>query len=303
MIWLIYGENSYALLQDVRQIRHNHVSAYGEHSVRDVNAADITLADFPQLFQGASLFAADTLVIIRDAGTYKTVWDGLGDYLETAQDISLVIVEAKPDKRTRTYKWLSRHGVVKEHRLLDEAGAATWCFNEAKRSGIDLTQTAAKFLVEYCGTDQWALSSSLDKLALLPSPVTSDVITAYLEPHPSASVFSLLDAMLSRRRSEAMRILKVVESQEDPYMFMGLLATQLYTLALVVNAEGRSPQHIAQEASQHPYVVQKLAHLARQLNAEHVARLVRRAADCDATLKSSGGEPWMAIRAMIGGTD
>lgn len=300
MIRLIHGDNTYALLHTVRRIRHDYASAHGEHSIKEMQANDITPADFPQLFQGASLFADDTLVIIRDASANKAVWDGLADYLESAQDVNVILVDQKPDKRTRTYKWLLKHGEMTEYRLLDESDAAAWCQEEAKRRSMNLTLQAAKFLVEYCGTDQWTLAGSLDKLALVPGPVSADTIKTYLEPHPTASVFALLDAMLSQRRNEAMRMLRIVKTQEDPYKFMGLLASQLYTLALVVYAGGRSPQAIAQESSQHPYVVQKLSQLARQLDAKRVAALVRSARDCDTTLKSSGSEPWMAIEAMIG---
>jgi len=288
------------LWQELRQARDEFVAAHGEHSVSVLSGENVTLADLPQLLQGSSLFVPQKLTIIRDMSANKPVWEKLGDFLESADDVDLLLVESKPDKRTRTFKWLTRHAKVQEYRLLDEREAAAWCEAEADRQGVRLGRDAARFLVEYCGTDQWVLRGSIEKLALAGQPATVERIKSIVDPHPSASVFALLDAMLSRRREEALEMLRIIRGQEDPYKFMGLLASQLYTLAVIVHGGERSPQTIAKESSQHPYVVQKLSRLSRQLDADRVQELVRRARACDRSLKSSGSEPWTIIEAMIG---
>jgi len=126
------------------------------------------------------------------------------------------------------------------------------------------------------------------------------LIETLIDPSPSASAFDLLDAVITGRRDDALAKLAIIRRTEDPYKFMGLLASQLFTLALAVHADGRSPQVIAQESSQHPYVVQKLSQLANLIDAARLETLVRSARVCDISLKSKGAEPWMVIEAMIG---
>lgn len=300
MIQLLYGDNEFARAEVLTGLRRDYIEQHGQESVASYEGSELALSDLPQLLQGQSLFADQKLIIIRDACANKTLWEGLSDTLEAMQDVELILVESKPDKRTRTFKWLQAHGEVREFQPLGESQMAEWCRARARQYDIDLSHDLAVFLVARAGTDQWLQDTNLQKLALLGKPLTLDDIMALIEPHPSASVFELLDAILSGRTKQALQTLQTVRSIEDPYKFMGLYASQLYTLALCVHAAGRSAQDIAGESGQHPYVVKKTLALARAVTPEQIKTLVAAASQCDLRLKSTGGNPWLIIETMIG---
>lgn len=67
-----------------------------------VEGAELSPADLPSLFQGASLFAETRNILIRDLSANKPVYDKLPDYLNTPHRIALL--ETKLDKRSATYK-------------------------------------------------------------------------------------------------------------------------------------------------------------------------------------------------------
>jgi DNA polymerase III delta subunit len=158
----------------------------------------------------------------------------------------------------------------------------------------------AAFLVRYSGTDQWRLYNDLQKLALADKLISKELIEELIEPNPSASVFDLLDAILTGRQDDAQRLLSIVRVYEEPYKFMGLFVSQVYALALCVVADHRPSQTIAKDAGIHPFVAQKTAALARKIDRERLKHIVDRVEECDVAMKSTGGDPWTLIAATVG---
>lgn len=299
MIQLFYGDNDYALTRALWRVRDEFLEAHGEHSVAVVQGDSLSMVELPQLLQGASLFATSKLTIIHAASANKPVWDELSDFLEGAGEIDLVLVETKPDKRTRTFKWLQKHAEVREFRMLDEREVASWIRTHARNYGIELHHDEAQYLVSYVGTDQWRLHHDVEKLALAGKPISRKLIEDLIDPNPSATAFELLDAVVAGKREHALTKLAIVRRSEDPYKFIGLLVSQLYALAVCKTAEGKTAQTIAQEAGIHPYVAQKSLATARQLTMTQLRDMVAAVEDCDRLIKTSGAEPWGLIEVAV----
>lgn len=300
MIKFLYGENEYSVSRAEGRIREAFIEKHGAQSVEIYDGSQVQISDLPQMLQGQTLFSDATLTVLRGASTNKSLWDELADVLERSPDADLLIVEGKPDKRTRTFKWLQKNAETKECKLLDERETITWLETEARGQGIALSRELAIFLVHHSGTDQWRLYNDLIKLSLAGKPLSRDLIKELIEPNPSATVFELLDAILAGRHKDAQRILDIVRIVEDPYKFMGLFVSQLYALAVCVAADHRPSQTIAKDAGIHPYVAQKTQALARNIDRERLKEMVAVVEQGDLSLKSSGGDPWTIIAATIG---
>lgn len=300
MIHFLYGENDYALTRAAARLTEEFTKEHGAHSLAQYEGENVQLADLPQLLQGQSLFSDAKLIVIRGASTNKLLWEGLSDFLETAGDVDLLILESKPDKRTRTFKWLQKHAETRECKLLDERETTTWLETESRRLKINLSHEVAGFLVRYSGTDQWRLHNDLEKLSLAEKPITKELVEELIEPNPTASVFDLLDAILTGRQEDAQRLLSIVRVYEEPYKFMGLFVSQLYALALSVVADHRPSQAIAKDAGIHPYVAQKTLALAKKIDRDRLRQIVDRVEECDTAMKSTGGDPWTLIATTVG---
>ena len=97
------------------------------------DAAELEPRRLPDLFMGATLFATNRLVVIRGAAQNKTVWVDLEQWIERVPDeTDIVLVEPSPDKRTRTYKLLQKHGTVHEHGELSDAELQNWLQTHAR---------------------------------------------------------------------------------------------------------------------------------------------------------------------------
>ncbi|MEO5690713.1 MAG: DNA polymerase III subunit delta [Candidatus Saccharimonadales bacterium] len=300
MIQLLFGDNTYSISRATGRIVAEFTEAHGEGSVDTYQAEAISPQDLPQLLQGQSLFSDAKLIVLNTPSTQKALWDGLGEYLEHAGEVDLLITDPKPDKRTKTFKWLQKHADVRECKSLDERETITWLETEARRLGVNCTHEMARFLVRHSGTDQWRLSNDLAKLSLTGKPLSHDLILDVIEPHPEATAFELLDAITAGKHAEAQRLLSIIRDHEEPYRFLGLVISQLYALAVCVESEGRPSQQIAKDTGIHPYVAQKTMVIARSTSREKVLHMISIIEECDLSLKTTGADPWTSISASIG---
>lgn len=294
MIYLLTGENSFEIEQRLAEL----VAGF-DGDIERVDGSELTPEQLPDLLAGVTLFSSKRLVVIKNPSMNKMVWTTLGDWFEKDVNNDLVLVELKPDKRTKTYKLLEKHAEVSVAKDLQPFEAVKWVEGEVKKRGLQLSSDTARFFVDYVGVDQWRLSTELDKLALAGKPIDKELVRELVEPTPQATSFELLDAAFAGRHDEVKRLLGTVTRQEDPYMFFGLLAGQVYALALAKTAGATSLDTVAKTAGIHPFVLKKVGSLARNLDVSDVKQIVAKLAELDVNLKSRSVEPWTQIQVFL----
>ena len=301
MIVLLTGDNTYRIKQSLDLLVGEARATYGSDAIARVDGASVNVDELPQLLTSASLFSPSQVVILNEPSRSKAVWDRLGELLEHIDDSTqLIIVDSKPDKRTKTYKALQAMGAVRAHGLMQDGELAGWLQSKAREGGRDLEVETARYLVQYAGSDQWRLHHELEKLLSLEQLITPQLIRDVIEPEPRASAFEVLDAALSGNRTAAESQLDTLATSEDPYRFFGLLASQAYAIAACKAAGSRSPDQIAKDTGLHPFVVKKTLSLARRYEQHEVKRLVELVADCDVRMKTTGADPWVLMKLTIG---
>ena len=237
MIILLTGTNSFAIRQTLDTLVTNFLNKNGAHALERVDGESFDALRLPELLQGASLFASERLVLLRDASKNKLLWEALGEWTDRVpKEVVLVLIESAPDKRTRTYKQLQKHGRLQDFADMSEPELVRWAVKAAAEYGATLDTSAAQHLVRQVGTDQWRLSNELQKLSAYSSAITMQSIDALIEPSPHATAFELLDAALAGNTAKTRQILARLKASEDPYKLFGLLVSQVQTLALVAAA-------------------------------------------------------------------
>lgn len=298
MITLLTGPNSYAISHQLHLLRQGFS---GEAESYD--AAELEPRQLPDLLMGATLFAPERLVVIRGAAANKTIWSALEQWVERVPaETNVVLVEPSPDKRTKTYKLLQKHATIHEHAELNEAALVSWLQNHARESGAELAPDAVRYLVSYVGHDQWRLRSELDKLLLANKPIDRDLIQDVAEPYPEATAFELLDALFGGKQARVEELLRLLREREDPYQFFGLLSSQVVALLAITHAGSRRPDEVARDMGLHPFVVKKLAPVARSLGPARVEKLIESLAHADERIKTSGVDPWRQLEITLLGS-
>lgn len=294
MIYLISGENTFETEQQVDKL----VASF-EGEVEKVDGDEISAEQLPDLLAGVTLFSLSRMVVIKNASHNKSVWSALGEWLEKSVENDIVLVETKPDKRTKTYKWLDKHADKRVFGELRSYEAERWLTGEVSRRKLDMPPESVKYMVDYVGVDQWRLASELDKLSLSGKPVNKELIDEIVEPTPQATSFELVDAAFRKKTELMNRIFETVSRQEDPYMFFGLIASQVHAIALMKNADGKSIYVVAKESGANAYVLEKVEGLATMMSNRQIKAIVSRLAELDANIKSRGVDPWVQIRSFL----
>lgn len=301
MIILLTGTNSFALRQTLDTLVGNFLNKNGAHALERVDGEVFDAKQLPELLQGASLFASERLVLLRDASKNKPLWEALGEWTDRVpKEVVLVLVESAPDKRTRTYKQLQKHGRLQDFADMSEPELARWAVKSASEQGATLEPRVATHLVQYVGTDQWRLSNELKKLIAYSPTITIESINTLIEPNPQATAFELLDAALAGNGAKTHEVLGRLKASEDPYKLFGLLVSQVQTLALVASAQGKPAEAIAKEAGIHPFVVRKMQSAARRIQGARLKEVIAAVARADTQMKSTGIDPWILLEQCLG---
>ena len=110
MIQLFYGDDRIKAQQEIKRLLGN------DYEVLD--GIDINPVDLPSVFYGASLFADQRKILIRDFTANKSVYEELPKYINTPHDI--ILFETKLDKRSVSYKEIKDRINIREFKLPED---------------------------------------------------------------------------------------------------------------------------------------------------------------------------------------
>jgi DNA polymerase-3 subunit delta len=298
MITVFTGENTFEIARALQAIE---ASFAGE--TEKIDGSELELKRLPDLIMGGTLFATKRLVIIKQLSDNKTIWPEFSDWLpRVSDDIQLVLVETKLDKRTKTYKDLQKAATITEYSAWSERDglkAEHWVAGEARTLGCEMDSASVRLLVQRVGPDQWLLHQALQKLAVV-DQITPEVITDLIDANPVENVFELFEAALRGNAVKVHDMIQTLELTEDPYRLFGLLSGQVFQLAALAVAGERQSAEVAKDLGVHPYGLGKLVAPARKLGKAGVTKVVAAFAEADMGMKTSATEPWLLIeRALI----
>lgn len=297
MITVLSGENSFDVQQALRAI----VRAF-DGTVEKIDGSELELKQLPDLLMGGTLFADKRLVVIKQLSENKAIWPVLGDWLpRISDDIHLVLVDAKLDKRTKTYKDLQKVATMTDYPAWSErdtAKAEQWVAGEAKSLGCDIDNGCVRLLVNRVGPDQWLLHQALQKLAVL-DVVTQEVVMNIIEANPVENVFDLFESALRGNAARVKQMIETLELSEDPYRLFGLLSGQAFQLAALAVAGDKPSADVAKDLGVHPYGLSKLQTHARNLGRQGAKKVIAAFAEADAGMKSSATDPWLLLERAL----
>ncbi|GHU08146.1 hypothetical protein FACS189431_3890 [Alphaproteobacteria bacterium] len=300
MIHFYYGANDFAIRRQISSLTAQFAKKYG---VENVVRLESSQADADKLLSeivNIGLFSPNRLIIIDDVFGNKDLVSKLADGLSRVPDeTNLVLVSAKPDKRTKLYKELVKITKPREFAQLKPFEIDKFVVEEAAAQHVETKPDGIKELVVYTGGDMWRIASEIAKFQALGKVVTAARVRELVEPDLSASAFNLLDDLLNGRRDQALRELAKLRRTEDANKFLGLLSSQVFALTAAVNAGEKPSGAVAGEMGVHPFVMSKMFDVARKMSPRDVARIAQIVAETDAKTKSTGADSWILIELVI----
>ena len=262
----------------------------------------LTLESLRELCIGQTLFASERTIIVYGLSDNGELWPQLPEVLHDVTS-TIILVEGKLDKRTKAYKWLTKHATVKEFAPLSDRQRPVlidWAVKRATHYGYVLDAALAGELIDRLSVDQLRLDSVLEQLSFVEN-LTLEALETVVPLAKSENVFGLFEAALQGRVSDVKRIIAYLEHTEGDdgaYMTMGLLASQLVNLNALVLSGGDSAK-VASDFGAHPFVLQKLVPLARGVTRQQLRLINHAFARADEQMKRTSAKPWMLVEVAL----
>ena len=295
MIYLLCGDNEFEKQAAL-------VALVGDADVVRYDGEELTLADMQEIAIGQTLFSQSAVYVISKLSENFDIWSRLSE-LPFDDDKTVILLESKLDKRTKTYKWLQKTAKTQEFLPLSDRQKLqliSWCEVQARERGYRLTRTQIGTLIDRLGFDQLRLSNFLDQLALAEN-ITNKLINDLVPLARSENVFDLFVAALSKDYEMVHNIISYLESEsgvDGAYQTMGLLASQATNLVALVLSGGDN-KTVAADLSVNPYVLQRLSSSARTVDIEHLRRINDALFQADLQMKTTGVNPWLLIETAL----
>ncbi len=292
---VLHGENDFEKRQALAEL-------VADVEPERYDGETLTLESLRELCIGQTLFASERTIIVYGLSDNGELWPQLPEVLHDAMS-TIILVEGKLDKRTKAYKWLTKHATVKEFASLSDRQRPVlidWAVKRATHYGYVLDAALAGELIDRLGVDQLRLDSVLEQLSFVEN-LTLEVLQTVVPLAKSESVFGLFEAALQGRVSDVKRIIAYLEHTEGDdgaYMTMGLLASQLVNLNALVLSGGDSAK-VASDFGVHPFVLQKLAPLARGVTRQQLRLINHAFARADEQMKRTSAKPWMLVEVAL----
>jgi DNA polymerase-3 subunit delta len=298
---VLTGQNRSSIQERLSELKAAFISAHGASGVETLSGETIKPEHMSSLLAGATLFAADRLVVIRDLSENKALAEQFLALLDSMNEQThLVLVEGNLDKRTVFYKTLKKKAEIHEFAELDEFQAMRFVKESAKKHEATVDEASARLLVQYIGTDQSRLENEVAKLAAYDANITKATIEALVEKRPEETIFQLLEYALSGRRDQALGVLEGLEkAHEDPFQVASMLIWQTNILAIVHSAKGVTESDIAKAAKLNPFVVKKTKNLTQVMSKAKLNAVIEAVAACDSTLKTTSTPPWRVLEHAV----
>ena len=229
------------------------------------------------------------MYLISKLSENSEIWSQIPD-IKFDDDRTIILVEDKIDKRTKTYKWLQKNTKVQEFSPLSDRQKPQllkWCVAEAKVRECELTNHQAEIIVDRLGFDQLRLSNFLDQLALA-EKVTDDLIDNFIPLARTENVFDLFVSALAGDYDKVHDIISYLESEsgvDGAYQTMGLLASQATNLTALVLADGDS----------------KLVASTKGVDKKKLKKINDALLRADLQMKTTSVNPWLIVEAALVG--
>ena len=306
MIYLIIGTNAYRVQHELQQL----VKSLGVRPEK-IDAASLDLNKLADTVRGLNLFQERRLIIVEHLSERKDLWDKLGEWAsDIAVETYLVLIEPRPDKRTKTFKILQKTAKLVEAMPLTDRqrpAAEKWLLDYASEHGVKLTKTQASNMVARAiVADEKSRSAEIDQLQLthavaaLKNTVKIDdaAIATVLPPAREFSVFDIIELAVCGKTANLRSALDELRRSDDVYKVAPLVWSQWSQLVLLAKAEAASTSDTI-DLGIHPFVAKKLRPLARQLSLKDLAELTELAAERDYQMKTLSVNPWAVLEDFL----
>jgi DNA polymerase III subunit delta len=313
-----YGDESFLLEQAVLRLREEIVNPAMASLCHRVYTQP-SLATVLECVGSVSLaLGGQTLVEIRDfpmlcnaskdAGTDAQL-EELKQLLENVEPTKTVLFySAKIDGKIKFPKWITKHPQFQvqkfeSYKFWEVEKVADFLIHYAQKTGTKIQPDAADLLVNLLGTDLRLLINEVGKLSLYAHnrPIVRDDVLKMC--NHSDNVFQIINRwILQESPTENFQDLNEIMLRRHPVEVFALLQTVFNNIFRVMwlNAQGLSPDAIAQRTGQKPFTVKKHVNQFRRVPMARWLKLKNQLVNLEWKSKTGQLNGQLALEVLLG---
>lgn len=301
MIYAYVGTDSYQLQQAIQKLQDDFGAQYDEIGIERLDAEEVSFGTILDAASSLSFLSAKKLLIVRNISKNKELLESLEILFEqTSEQVDLVLVESRPDKRTSWYKLLQKQAGFLAFDTLDRRATISWLLHRATQVGVSINTQSAEILVDRIGINLHQIDTELQKLRHVSGNVSRADIELHTQPTLQSSVFQLLDAAAAGNDMEALRLYdELILQKIEPQAVWAMCIWQVHIFAVVATSTTTNSAQIARDAGISPFVASKALTAITHLGRSRVKQLVALLRRYDIRLKQESLDISEVIRYFI----
>jgi DNA polymerase-3 subunit delta len=230
-IYLLYGEENYLKKQYRDRLRAAIAGEEDSMNVSVFSEKGIDVREVISIADTMPFFAERRLIVIENSGFFKKASPELAEYMEQVPETTcFIFVEEEVDKRNKLYKTVSKHGYVSEMKRQDDRTLTRWVMGLVKREGKQISESAARHLIQTTGDDMENLQQELEKLfcyTMHESVIRQEDIDTICTTQITNHIFDMVDAVAEKRQQDALQYYyDLLVLREPPMRILFLLIRQ-----------------------------------------------------------------------------
>lgn len=293
---LFTGENSFELLREKVRWIVEFSKKYGEENVSRIDGSVSSMRSLLDEVSVLPFLAEKRLIVIE--GIPKSSKEDIALLIQCIHPAALVlIVDAKPDKRSGGVKEILKCAVPHVFDPLVNAALQKWMQSYAIEKGITLELSAIQALLEYTGSEQAILAQEIEKLAsYVPGKkVSKNEVELLSLPTDEGIVWKISDLLASGNKQAALLFAhRLISRGGDAYGLWAILSSMLKNLVLVhaaAEAGMRSQEEVASATGIHPFAVRSLFQYCKRIHHNDLKEFLGWVASAERGLKTGEFRP------------
>ena len=301
---VVAGGDSYLAEEALESLTAAAVGDDRADSLQVFRGDETTWARVVEAARTGSLFATRRAVVLRNADALKGDGEEMIAYLEDpSQDVSVILLTVKPDKRKTVWKRLMDGASVVPAEPLKGRALRARVVERVRQRKLPLRDDGLEELLERVGQDLRRLMGELDKLEAFgsASPLSAEDVAAVLGRGLAPPLYRLGDAFASRRGRETLDILQsLLEEGEVPLKVLGTFHRSLRQVrgALALRGSRGAREELVSRLGVLPFKVGDVLEASRRWSEDDLRRAFAALDVADRRMKS-GGEPGTALAAAV----
>jgi len=309
-LYIMYGEETYRRETAVNMIRRRLSPDSGfDWDTVELRGRSVTVDAIAEAVSTPPLAAERKLVLVREFDPIKNDISALA--ADLPEDVCLIFdmddPAWKPDKRTKVYKEIAKHGFFAEFTVASPEeleGFIKRCF---KDRGHTIERAEIEYLVFLCTHLMAGLLTEIEKIAAYATHerILREDIDAVASRAVESRVFEMCDELAANHTGRALAMLSDLETTREPAIAVtAVIARQLRQLyaARLALENGRDRAYIMQLTGvRFPYHASRLIDSARRVPLPLLRYALTACMAADAELKSSRAAEYDTVRMLIMG--